>query len=124
MTAQGTTSVSWAEKKTTAPAPDKPRSLARQLREQFRAAAKAAIQTLAPSPAQRRKRREETWGGFKMAAAPVMCHTTPARAFFHAALFLQDTLDWLHLWNWNRAPPDGQLDHFDYPEQHHPGLDL
>lgn len=35
----------------------------------FRAAAKAVINKLAPTPAQRRKRREETEGGFKMARA-------------------------------------------------------
>ena len=54
-----------------------------------------------------------------------MRRTAPAaEAFFLATLFLHDTLDWLHLWNWNHPPPDTQLDHFNYPEQHHPGLDL
>ena len=39
------------------------------IKELFRAAARAVIQTLALTPAQRRKRREETGRGFKMTRA-------------------------------------------------------
>ncbi|HXQ25960.1 MAG TPA: hypothetical protein VN822_06105 [Candidatus Acidoferrales bacterium] len=44
-------------------------SFGQEIKELFREAAKAIIETLAPSPAQRRKRREETERGFNLARA-------------------------------------------------------
>jgi hypothetical protein len=80
-----------------------------------------------PTPsysATRKKRTGETWGGFTMAATPVTRRPILPEVVFHAGLFLQETLDWLHLWNWNHAPPDTQLDHFDYGGQHCITLEL
>lgn len=122
MTARGTPSVLWAENKTAAPAPAKPHSSpARELRVQFREAARAVIQRLAHSPAPRRKRRDETGRGFRIAATPVTSRPPMPPAISRAVVFLEHTLDWLHLWNWNQ---DTQLDHFDHGGQHYKTLDL
>jgi hypothetical protein len=44
-----------------------PKTGATSLKQLFRAAAKAVIQTLAPSPAKRRRRTDDTQGAFKLA---------------------------------------------------------
>jgi hypothetical protein len=120
MTAQGTTSVSWAENKTTAPAKTRG-SFAHQLQKLFRKVAEAITGQPAPSyRAARKKRTEETRGSFKLVCTIIRrIHRPPP---LPERLWLSDTLDWLRLWNWSRSP-NAQLDHFDYGEQHYPTLD-
>lgn len=72
MTAQGTSSVPWAENKTSAPAPAEPRrSFAQQLREAFGKLAAAVTGKPTPALVARRKRRDEGERGFRMYAAPI-----------------------------------------------------
>ena len=47
-----------------------------------------------PAPAPRRRRKEETRGGFRAAARHIACR--PRRQ--PERVWLADTMDWLHLW--------------------------
>ena len=72
------------------------------LKEQFRRLAQSLTPREAPTPqpAQRRRRTEETRGGFKLAAQQIMRRAVrrlPAAAYA-AVDYLSDTLDWLNLW--------------------------
>ena len=69
MTAQGAETVPWAENTEKAappePAPQPRRGFLQELKEQFRAAAKAILDVI--TPAQRRKKQDETKRGLQLA---------------------------------------------------------
>ena len=70
------------------------------LKEQFRELAKVLTHNaLAPHPAQRRRRTEETGRAFRMTAGKIMGRAVRLPAAAYAAVaFLSDTLDWLNPW--------------------------
>jgi hypothetical protein len=77
-------------------------SFAATLKEQFRRLAQFLTprEAPAPKPLQRRRRTEETGGGFKLAARQIMRRAVRLPAAAYAAVaYLSDTLDWLNLWH-------------------------
>jgi len=77
-------------------------SFAAMLKRQFRQLAQSLTprEGPAPQPSQRRRRTEETRGGFNLAARQIMRRAVrlPAAAFA-AVAYPSDTLDWLNLWH-------------------------
>jgi hypothetical protein len=80
----------------------------------------------APQPTQRRRRTEETRGGFKLAAVKIMRRVV--RSIFHPDNFTWDApaeLDdaqRLHFWQWNNQASMSQSyesENFHYAEQNH-----
>jgi hypothetical protein len=77
-------------------------SFVAMLKEQFRQLAQFLTPREAPTPqpAPRRRRREETRGGFNLAARQIMRRAVKIPAAAYAAVaYLSDTLDWLNLWH-------------------------
>jgi hypothetical protein len=86
------------------------------LRRQFRELVKA-ITDKAPAPEpkpSRRKRTDETRGGFVMAARKITRHAVrlPAEAYAATASYLSHTLDWLNPWHHDSSSePDEDFSH-------------
>lgn len=72
------------------------------LRREFRAAVKA-IFNRTPSPQARRRKSGETVSAFRLAARRLLRPIVRAPVIAHAVGFLNDTLPWLHLWEWNQT---------------------
>lgn len=75
----------------------------------------------APEPIQRRRRTEDTGRVFRMTAQKIMRRAVTVPVIGHAAEFLADTLDWLHLWNWNTPDSTSSeaCEDFHYAEHNH-----
>jgi hypothetical protein len=78
--------------------------LAVALKRQFRAVVQAIVKR-APSPDShaRRRRRSETVGSFRSAARSILRPIIRLPGVSQTIAFLNDTLPWLHLWEWNEV---------------------
>jgi hypothetical protein len=77
--------------------------LADVLKKQFRALVKVLVKrTASPRPQARRRRRGET-AGFRSAARGLLRPIIRLPGFSQTIVFLNDTLPWLHLWEWNET---------------------
>lgn len=72
-------------------------------RKLFRRAAGELVKRARTPLQQRRRRREEARGAFKLAAANVLRRVPALPILAGVAAFLADTLDWLNLWHDNDA---------------------
>jgi len=90
-------------------------TLKRQFRELVRAITR---KPLAPQPAARRRRAEDTGKAFRMAARKIICRAVclPAEAYAVATAYISDTLDWFNPWQHqdreaeeNCTPPSSDL---------------
>ena len=79
----------------------------------------------APQPTQRRRRTEETRGGFTLAARKIVRRTVrlPAAAY-EAATFFSETLDWMNPWHYQAAGMSELHEDYHYTETNHPFLQL
>jgi hypothetical protein len=86
------------------PARQKGSGFADALKKQFRAVVRALVKR-SPSPQSqaRRRRRGETVGGFRSAARSLLRPIFRLPGLSQTIAFLNDTLPWLHLWEWNEA---------------------
>ena len=81
-----------------------PRGLAATLKRQFRAAVRTIFKrTPSPRPQARRRRTGEAAGSFRMVARNLLRPIIHLPPISRAVGFLNDTLPWLHLWNWNES---------------------
>jgi hypothetical protein len=84
------------------PNEDRARGFASSLKRQFRAAVKALLKRAPPpKPQLRRKRNGETIGSFRLVARNILRPIIRLPPVSRAVGFLNDTLPWLHLWEWN-----------------------
>lgn len=88
-------------------APQKSAGLADTLKKQFRAVVRALVKR-SPSPQSqaRRRRRGDTVGGFRSAARSLLRPIIRLPGVSQTIAFLNDTLPWLHLWEWNETAQD------------------
>jgi len=98
-------------------------SLGATIKERFRQLARSLTprEAPAPQPTLRRRRTDETRGGFKLAARQIMRRAVriPAAAYETIA-FLSDTLDWLNPWHSGDESNPGEFNEsFEpIPQQH------
>lgn len=79
-----------------------PRQFTSVIKSQFRALVKALMgREESPQPEARRRRSGETAGAFRLAARSILRPISRLPLVAQATAFLQDTLSWLHLWEWN-----------------------
>ncbi len=65
----------------------------------------------APEQVENRTTGGETQGLFALAAKKLFRREDRSAFVHHAFEYLTDTLDWLHLWNWNE--PQNDFDDYD-----------
>lgn len=97
-------------------------SFAAMLKEQFRQLARSLTPHAAPAPqpTKRRRRTEETRGGFNLAARKIMRRTVRLPAAAYAAVsYLADALEWF---NHDQADMDEDMQPGE--QQHHLSLHL
>jgi hypothetical protein len=94
--------------------------LAASLKRKFRATVRALFKrTPSPQPQARRRRTGETVGTFRMVARNLLRPIIRLPPISRAVEFLNETLSWLHLWEWNettdhdsaRETPNGDDNH-------------
>jgi hypothetical protein len=74
------------------------------LKRQFRATVRALLKrTPSPQAKARRRRTEETVGTFRMVARNLLRPIVRLPAISRAVDFLNETVPWLHLWEWNES---------------------
>jgi hypothetical protein len=80
------------------------RGIAGAIKSAFRQAMKAIAERIGPSPQPSKRRRKggETVGGFHLAANNILRPIFRLATRVYSTVFLQDSLFWLHLWDWNR----------------------
>jgi hypothetical protein len=72
------------------------------LKRQFRAAVQALLKRMpVPTPRQRRRRTGDTVRSFRLVARNILKPIIRLPVISHAVGFLNDSLPWLHLWEWN-----------------------
>jgi hypothetical protein len=80
------------------------RGFATTLKRQFRAAVQALFKrTPSPEPQPGRRRSGEAVGSFRLAARNLLRPIIRLPAVSRAVGFLNETLPWLHLWEWNET---------------------
>jgi hypothetical protein len=94
---------------------------AEAIRRQFREVVNALTRHVpTPELKQRRKRTEETTGGFILTATQIMRRSVGVpEAAFTAIAFLSDTLDWLNPWHYEVMSASGLDDDLISTEPNH-----
>jgi Relaxase/Mobilisation nuclease domain len=100
------------------------RGLTAELKRQFRMAVNALFKrSRSPQPQTRRRRTGETIGTFRMVARNILRPIIRLPAVSRAVGFLNNTLPWLHIWEWNEVQDqdfkaDGAIDTDNHPSPH------